>query len=175
MTATASVFSNRILIRNLVILYIATCGLYFFYWFYETNKELYKHNGIDTNPLFRTIGLIAPLLNIYLLWVFFKDIQKFTAKAGTPELKYPGWLTVAFIFFSALYRLPFLFSFLGFLSVAPVIVAQNALNAYWKKEQPNLPDKTRLTWQEILCCVVGAILLILACIGAGLHLSPPAS
>lgn len=154
--------------RHLFLLYITTLGLYFFYWFYKTNKQLYAQQGIDNNPLLRTLGLIVPLLNIYLLWVLFRDIQKFTNKAGIRSLKYPGWLTTAFILCSALYRLPSLFSFLGFISVLPVAVTQNTLNHYWKQEQPNLPEKSTLSWQEILISIAGSIILILAIVGIGL-------
>lgn len=167
MKNTNTTYANNIIIRHLVLLYITTFGLYFFYWFYQTNKQLYGHQGIDNKPALRTLGLIIPLLNIYLLWVFFSDTQKFTRNG----FQYPGWLTVAFIVSSALYRLPSLFSFIGFISVLPVIVVQKTLNAYWKKEQPDLPEKTQLSWVEILICCLGAIILIMAAIGIGL--SPP--
>ncbi len=171
MSKTSSHFSNSLRISHLVLLYITTCGLYFFYWFYQTNKQLYGHQHINNKPLLRTLGLIVPLLNIYLLWVLFRDIEKFMFKATLNTFKHPAWLTVAFILCSALYRLPALFSFIGFSSILPILYTQSTLNTYWQKEQPTLAEKTKLTWQEILICVLGSILLILAIVGAGL--TPP--
>jgi hypothetical protein len=161
--------SNYLSLKKLIVLYITTCGLYFFYWFYITNKKLYQHRHTDNHPFWRTAGLLVPFLNIYLLWKLFSDINKFTTQAGTPPLAYPGWHTIAFIVLSALYRIPhYLFSFLGFFSVLPILSAQRALNGYWQKEQMGLPAP-RWSWIEVIISVIGSIMLVLAIMGLGLH------
>lgn len=161
-------FSNSIPTKHLILLYITSLGLYFFYWFYQTNKQLYQHHGINNKPILRTCGLIIPFLNIYLLWFLCKDIKNFAQKANIETFQSPGWLTAAFIFSSTLYKLPSIFSFIGFISVLPIWVIQKTLNRYWEKEQPHLPQKTTLSWQEILICCIGSIILILALVGIGL-------
>lgn len=106
-----------------------------------------------------------PILNIYLLWILFKDIRKFAARAGTTSLSYSGWRAIAFIVLSALYRLPHLLSFLGLTSVLPILSAQRALNAYWQKEQAHLPI-SKWSWIEITACLIGSAILASAVIGA---------
>ncbi len=162
------IYSNAIPLGQLLLLYITTLGLYFFYWFYQTNKLLYGCDKTDNRPLFRTLGLLVPILNIYLVWKLLTDIQKTTQQAGVKNFKYPGLLTLFFIIGSSLYRLPGLFSFSGFVSVIPVLFAQQTLNVYWRKEQPHLVEKTRLSWQERCICLLGLLILVIAVIGIGL-------
>lgn len=162
-------YSNSRALWQVLLLYITTCGLYFFYWFYKANQRLYVTQQNAIKPFWRTLGLLVPILNVYLLWKLFNDIKKFAAEAGVASYPYPGLLTLVFLACSALYRLPGLFSFAGFSSVLPILIVQHTLNRYWKKEQPALPIQTQLAWPEIAICVLGSILLILATIGAGLH------
>lgn len=161
-------YSNNRVLWHVLLLYITTCGLYFFYWFYKTSELIYNSNAGAIKPIWRTLGLLVPLLNIYLLWKLFADVKKRTDTIDTQFLRYPSLLALIFILLSALYRLPSLYSFLGFSSVFPVLLVQRALNLYWTKLQPDLPARTKLFWPEILICIIGSILLILAIIGAGL-------
>lgn len=156
--------SNYLSLKKLTVLYITTCGLYFFYWFYITNKKLYQHHGIENYPLWRAAGLLVPFLNIYLLWFFFKEVRQFTQQAGTQPLAYPVWHTVVFIALSALYRSQnHLFSLLGFFSVLPILSAQRTLNIFWQKEQASLA-MPQWSWVEITISIIGSMVLILATI-----------
>lgn len=158
-------YSNSLARSHLIILYITTFGLYTLYWFYKTSKALYSQQGINNKYIWRTLGLCVPILNVYLLWTLFKDIQKSTGELPTAGLKSPSWLTITFIVSSVLYQLPGLWSFLGFLSVLPIITVQTALNRYWQREQPTLAIKTRLSWLELLVTIIGACILVLVIIG----------
>ncbi len=175
MKNTTDTRNGPIKLSILALLYIGTCGLYFFYWYYQTTKKLYAHNQVPTPAGWRTAGLLVPILNIYLLWALFRDIKKYANSAGIYSLEFPGLLTIAFMVASALYRLPNLFSFLGFLSVAPIIWAQYTLNQYWAKVKPNLSEKKRLSEVEIIACLAGSALLIAAFTGAGLKTNTTSS
>lgn len=161
-------FSKSRVLWQVILLYITTCGLYFFYWFYKTCDELYAKDPRAIKPLWRTLGLLVPLLNIYLVWKLFFDIQNLTQNAGVHSFGDPLSLTVFFLLCSALYQLPNLYSFCGFLSVLPVALIQKKLNLYWKKQQPYLPERTTLRGGEITVCLIGGLILILAFIGVGL-------
>jgi hypothetical protein len=50
--------------------------------------------------------------------------------------------------------------------VWPLAVVQRVLNAYWEKEQPELPVRTDFSGGEIALLIIGGILLILALIGS---------
>lgn len=169
MNKSTAKHSQGIALSHLFLLYISTCGLYFFYWFYKTTRSLADHHQLDKNAGLYTLGLLVPLLNIYLLWRLFKDIQQYSRRAGSTVLKYPGWLALLFLALSGLYRLPALYSFLGFSSVLPILYLQSLLNLYWQKEQPERPLRTRLNWIEIVICLLGTTLLTLAVFGAGLN------
>ena len=134
----------------------------FFYWFYHSTKMLKLER-----PFWRTLGLLVPILNVYLVWKLFTDIKKVAESAAVPAYPYPGLLTLAFIILSALYHLPGLWSFTGFFSVLPILMVQQTFNRYWLKEQPGAPLKTHLSGLEWLFASIGALLLILACVGAG--------
>jgi hypothetical protein len=166
--AATTPYSRSRALWQIFILYITTCGLYFFYWFYKTSQDLYDNQPNMVKPLWRTLGLLVPLLNIYLLWKLFSDIKKRCAQARIAFPFYPSLVTLIFILCSALYRLPNLFSFLGFSSVLPVLLVQNTLNQYWQKEEAPLTAPRKFSIAEILICLIGTTLLTLAVIGAGL-------
>lgn len=159
-------FSYSQKIWQFVLLYIFTFGFYFFYWFYHNNKLLYSYNKITIRPWLRTLGLIVPILNLYLIWNFFNDIKKFADKANVPSYPSPLLLTAAFVLCCALFNLPNVYTFLGFVSVIPLILVQTTLNRYWRKEQTNLPEKIKLFPIEWIICCLGGALLILSFIGS---------
>ncbi len=149
---------------HVILLFLITFGLYFFYWYYRNWKNLKKHMDMDINPVLRTIGLIVPIAGIYLIYAQFRDIKNFAEESGV-ETYSPGLITFGVIFFNLLSRLPSIFWLLTFLMVWPMSIVQKTLNNYWEKEQPGIPMRNKFSGVEIVVMIIGAIFWILAIIG----------
>ncbi len=161
-----SSFSQAVPIKKLTILYICTFGLYIFYWFYKNCKLIRLESGEDIKPGLRTLGLIVPILNIFLIYNVFKRIY-FMAKQENCEVLYtPGWMTFAYIGCNLLSRLPGVLFLLGLLSLLPLIEVQKWSNSYWHKKQPDLEEKKKFVPEEIIVLVLGLIFWILVLIGS---------
>jgi F0F1-type ATP synthase membrane subunit a len=64
-----------------------TLGIYWVYWFYSTAKEIIELNKSKSNPLFWTIGVFIPFVNIYVLYRYCVEAEKMM-KAKT------GWIVL---------------------------------------------------------------------------------
>jgi hypothetical protein len=159
-------FSNAQSVWHFVLLFLATFSLYQFYWFYRNWKQLRLHEGWDISPGWRTVGLFVPILNIFLIYNQFQHIRGFARAAERDRLFSVGWITLGWILFNALAYLSDPFWFLSFLSIWPLGVVQGVLNSYWKKKQPELVVKTKLSGGQIALLVIGGIFWILVLIGA---------
>lgn len=69
---------------------LITSGLYTFYWFYVTKKQLKEQLNTDDNVGLQTVGLIVPILNAFILYWLYRDIN--TARSGKSLPAFPaGW------------------------------------------------------------------------------------
>ncbi len=158
-------FSNAQPVWHFVLLSLVTFSLYQIYWFYRNWKQLRLYEGWDISSGWRTVGLFVPILNIFLIYNQFQYIRDFARVSECGRLFSPGWITLGWIFFNALAYLDDPFWFLAFLSVWPLGLVQSVLNSYWKKKQPGLVVKTKLSGGQIALLVIGGIFWILVLIG----------
>lgn len=150
---------------RVILLFILTFGLYFFYWYYKNWKDLKKHRNMDIRPALRTLGLLVPLLGFYYLYVQFRDIKDFAVERGA-EAYSSGLITVGFILISYVTSLlPDILWILGFLVLIPLLVVQRTLNNYWKTEQAGIPMKNKFSGAEIVIMIIGAFFWVLTIIG----------
>jgi predicted nucleic acid-binding Zn ribbon protein len=160
-------FSNAQPIWHFILLSIATCGIYEIYWFYRNWKHFKIHKNLNISSGWRTVGLFVPILGVVLAYRQLRDIRDFAKEAGVDKTYSPGWILFSWLILSNLsLRLPGSLWFLSLLSVWPLAVVQRVLNAYWKKEQPELPVRTNFSGGEIALLIIGGILLILILIGS---------
>ncbi len=69
---------------------IVTSGLYLFYWFYVTKGRLKSELKTDDNVGLQTVGLIVPILNAFILYWLYRDINQ--ARSGKQLETFPaGW------------------------------------------------------------------------------------
>ncbi len=149
---------------RVILLFILTFNLYFFYWYYRNWKDLKKHMDMDISPILRTIGLIVPLANIYLLYMQFRDIKEFAVESGV-EAYSPGIITVGVILISSVTsRLPDILLILGSLVLIPLLVVQRTLNNFWETEQPGIPMRNKFSGAEIVVMIIGVLFWILVII-----------
>ena len=166
-------YSNAQAPWRLVLLSISTFTVYHIYWFYRNWKHLKKHKNLDISPGWRTVGLFIPIYNIVLIYRQFRDIKHFATASGCKSYSSPGWLTLSYIFFTILTFEIWGFgwkmtptetseTFFGLLAVWMLVIVQQTLNSFWKKEQSELEIRTKFTNGEIALLVIGGILWILS-------------
>lgn len=172
---TVSQISFKQPIRNLVLLYVFTLGIYWIYWFYRNWKHMKIYKNLDISPGWRTVGLIIPIYNIVIIYEQFKNIRDFAREAGCETYSSPGWMTAGLLVlfglsFQLTWKLPDPYSLLTWildlLALWILIIVQRTLNGYWEKEQIGLPEKTEFSGIEIAVLIIGGIILILSFIGA---------
>lgn len=165
-------------IPKFVIMCLCTFTVYEAYWFYRHWKQIDQRERLGVWPILR--GIFGPLFS-YPLFVKIRDYTPLSDNRLSPlnlnatmvEENEPGvgWelpavlLSVGCLATNVMFRLPGLYSFLGFLTVAclvPVQVYANRLNAI---ASPMHDRNSRLTAWNWLIVVPGSILLLFAGIG----------
>jgi len=158
-------FSNIQPIWQLILLHIATAGLYAIYWFYRNWSQLKYHKDLKINPVLRTLGLFVPILNVVLIYKQFKQINDFADEAGIDKT-YPPIATLGGLLgFAALGKLPDPFWLLSFLSVLPLALVQTTINSYWHIEEPCLRIRKHPSIGQIVILIIGAIFWAFALVG----------
>jgi hypothetical protein len=121
---------------------------------------------LNISPFWRTV------FTFIFAYDLFRRIFILAEEKGYPKKHSPGWITITYIGIYFLWRLPDPFWLLYLLSFLPLIIIVKVLNYYWKKEQPDLVERTWFSGGEIAVLVIGGILLLLTVIGTFLP-DPP--
>lgn len=158
-------YSNAQPVWHFFLLSILTFGIYEIYWFYRNWDYIKIHKNMDIKPGWRTAGLFVPIYGLVLIYRQLRDIRDFSREAGIDKNYSPGWISFSWIILNAFWKLPDPFWFLSFLSVWPLAFVQSILNLYWKKEQPELVERTKFSGGQIALIVIGGIWWILVFIG----------
>jgi hypothetical protein len=96
---------------------ILSFGLYTYYWFFVTRKQLNAELGSTDDAGLYTAGLLVPVLNIVITYWLWRDIVLLRQRVGLPDFNVVLWIVVSmFVPFAALI-------------VYPMVV--NRLNEYW--------------------------------------------
>jgi hypothetical protein len=96
---------------------ILSFGIYTYYWFFVTRKQLNGDLGSTDDPGLYTAGLLVPILNVVITYWLWRDISLLRQRVGLPEFNVVLWIVLAmFVPFAALI-------------VYPMVV--NQLNEYW--------------------------------------------
>jgi hypothetical protein len=72
-------------IAKAVVFSIITLGLYGIYWIHEFHKELKAEENAQYSPVVRTVGMLIPLYNLYVMW---QDSQLVEASLGKNSTTY---------------------------------------------------------------------------------------
>jgi hypothetical protein len=158
-------------VRRLAVLIFASFGLYQFYWFWRSWRDLET-----PHPGWRTAGLFVPFLNFYLVYDFFRTVQITALRLGIA-----GFSAVraflAFIginlFTTAVWLMVYRWKPKGIgeslssflidvlllaLQILPLVYVQGAMNAVWSVAEPRLPVRVAFNRAEII--LVGACLFL---------------
>jgi len=171
-------YSNKLSIKKFIFLMIVTFGLYNISWIYNNWKYIKEIKKNNIHVIWRTIGLIIPFYNLWLIYDLFKNIVNLNIKEKI-DIKYKGLsLFAIFIAFSVGSRaisrtLPDGYLILslatGILPLIPLFIAQKYFNNYWEKTQ-KLPEREWFTKGQIAWIIIGSIFWILVILGSFLNL-----
>lgn len=65
-----------------VIIFSILSPIYVFYWFYQTRSVVTQAVGGKDQVGLQTLGLIVPILNLFILYWLFRDIDKYNKANG---------------------------------------------------------------------------------------------
>jgi hypothetical protein len=132
---------------KLVVMCLATLGLYQVYWFYQQWRRV-RDSGEDVSPLPRSI------FGVLFCYPLFKRMAE-SADAVGASLS-PGPLAVAYILLSVSWKLPMPWGLLSVLSVLPLAVAQRVASAVAERDFPRDDPNRRLTAANWLAVAASA-------------------
>lgn len=143
------------------LLYIISGGLYGLYWFYVTRQAVTKEVGGNDQVGLQTAGLIVPILNIFIIYWLFRDIDKLHRKAGLSG--FPAvWFVVGPLIGAFV---PIVNIFVGIVSIVLFGLVIKYLNEYWDKSTGGKATEAKITGGEIAVAVaglvIGALMLVL--------------
>jgi len=160
LTSNTSPYPYVISISKLIILSVATFGIYNIYWFYKHFKSFKDEDSWKVSPLLRAI--FATLCSYSLFKRVSKKVDKLDGSMGFN----PRGLA---IFYFTLYLIPgwiesywwvSLFAFL------PLIPVQKAVNFYWKKKYHDKIMPSRFGGWNWIWMIAGGILIFSALYGS---------
>jgi hypothetical protein len=152
---------------QVALLMFVTGGLYVFVWAFHVRRSCAALLERDDQPLWKSIALVIPIFNLFLMFDIGKMIEgvNWRADPERPQSNVLPWLGVASFIIGALWRLPngfWMVSLLNFvpLSIMHVSFARGQLAASGEAALP-----TRLHWIEWIVVAVGCVFWTLAVIG----------
>jgi len=141
------------------LLSVCTLGLYQIFWFYKNWCLEKDRTGENIMPVWRSI------FGVFFCYDLFKRIRAYQHKEQRNELP-AGMYATIWIICNFAYRLPGLLFWLGFLSVAPVVLVQAEINAINAADAPGHDPNTRFTVWNWIIVLVGIGIVTLAIIGS---------
>lgn len=150
---------------QVVALSLATFGLYYFYWYYKSWRQVSQYTGKKMSPGWRTVGLLVPILGLVFTYDLFDDVQQMLTMRGMRPTIRAGWLLVMLIAFGSCWRFPGSVGYLGLLAVVPIAIVQSDMNRLLVSASSGALAPRRLSGIEIAVLVIGSILVMLALVG----------
>lgn len=152
-------YSRGQLPAHLVTLWVLTLGAYSFYWFYRNWRDLGELTGDEVHPALRTLGLLVPFLNMYLVYRQFRVVEHLAQDDGDTIGYDPAVLTACFFVFVAVGNLFALWP-VSLLAAIVTVPVQVAVNRFWARRERDLPLRDRFEPYELAVMVAGAVLTL---------------
>ncbi len=126
---------------RVLLLTLVSFGLYMIYWFYVTREKVTNELGSNDNTGLQTLGLFVPILNIFVLYWLYRDIDKLQRSAGASGFQ------------AVLYAVLMLISPINYIIMGLVI---SELNKYWDTKSAGQATEAKFSGGEIAVTVIGA-------------------
>lgn len=169
---------------HVFVLHILTLSAYSLIWYYKNVRDLHEYakeaasgDANDwqealpvikryekTHPLLRSVGLIVPLLQLFLVGQLFKDCAELYPDSNSVMRRQPLLcgiaLTAMIVGLFWLYKLPGAFFLLFLLSAIPMAIGQFWLNAFWSSvEDDDLIVRHAFSAGELVSIICGSMIL----------------
>ena len=137
---------------RVILLSIISLGLYCFYWFYQVRRQFNQQLSKEDNSALHTVGLIVPILNWFIIYWLWRDINNASRAAGAQGFDPMVYLLIAVIggWFT-----------LGIASLVIYIIVLQRLNEFWDVRTSGQAVDRPLKTAEIVISLVGALLFVL--------------
>ncbi len=94
-------YAQKRSVIRVVGLHLVTSGLYGFYWFYAAREKLKGILQADDNVGLQTVGLIVPVLQAFIIYWLFRDINKARQQVSLPTFPAGWYVVLPYILFAA--------------------------------------------------------------------------
>ena len=124
---------------------LVSFGTWTFYWFYVTRRLLDGEVGRGRDDaLLHTLGLLVPVLNVFVVYWLYRDLDEVRRRAGLTGLSVGGYVAGAIV-------------------AAPIVysIALGKVNEFWDVRTQGLATEAPVTGGEKAIVAVGAALWIL--------------
>lgn len=78
-----------------ILLYIITIGIYGFYWFYVTTRDMLEYKKLSGSAALWTVLMFIPLVNFYAEYKHSWAVESFTDKDVNKWLIFVCWILFA--------------------------------------------------------------------------------
>lgn len=156
----SNVYSNVVPIKKFILLGLATFGLYYIYWYFKNWQLISIATNKRHSAIWRTIGLLIPILAEILVYKQFRHIIDLSKSTGYQKALSPFWRMVSFCVLMS----PALFPIVYLIFLIPVGEIQKCFNYYWSASEVDKPIKISFSPEETFALVIGGMswLLIFA-------------
>ena len=130
---------------------ILSFGLWGFYWFYSTRKQIDQElGGYRDDALLHTLGLLVPILNFFIIYWLWRDISLVCERAGVGGFSDGGYLAGLI-----------LLSFVGLGAPIMYTLVLSKLNEYWDRRAGGVATERPVQTIEKVLVAIGIALFLL--------------
>jgi hypothetical protein len=151
---------------KLVVMSLASFGIYSLYWLYENWRLERSHTGEDLSPLWRTFFSV--------LWIY-SLLRRIRDTASGAQIL-PGWTAGtwagAYVLITCALFLPDPYWLASLLMVVPLVPVQRTVNQLNAILAPEAPKNDAYSGKNLVLIVVGVIFYFLLILGM---MAPPAN
>ena len=130
---------------------ILSVGLWGFYWFYSTRKQIDQElGGYRDDALLHTLGLLVPILNFFVIYWLWRDISLLCERSGVGGFSPGGYLAGLIVL-----------SFVGLGAPIMYTLVLSKLNEFWDRRAGGVaPDRPTQTIEKVLVAIGIALFLL---------------
>ncbi len=165
---------NLIPIKRLVLMTVASGGLYFFYWFYLTWKQYRDHTNEEVYPFWHTMTQSVPVYGLFRVHARMRAFAELMGKHGTPSTIRPKWAVAVVLIGTLLSLASWLITLQDQLSQEQALMAlalaivqtamtawllvgvQSNLNSYWNSISTGA-NRAKVGGGEVVLAILGSI------------------
>ncbi len=142
--------------KHLVLLAIFTLGLYELYWFWRNWRDLRDHFSLDLSPGWRTLGLLLPFVNLFMIYHQLRLVAEVAERRGVAPAYSPMTMTVLFVGLTLVGNVTLLWP-VSLLNVLALVPVQETLNRVWTAQYEDRPMREEFLPQELGVLIAGGL------------------